>query len=121
MKDTASPLYPPFPSGPHYACRHIPLQAKSNKNNLVRNSESGWMLSSGENKPGSEAQLSEPGLGCLVLVWLPLVGHVGTHLGQSQSQIQSSLTGKSAFIHSGSEEQWASIQIEPKREREHTN
>lgn len=26
-----------FPIRPHYACRHIPLQAPSNKNNLVRN------------------------------------------------------------------------------------
>lgn len=120
MKDTACPLYPPFPNGPHYACRHIPLQAKSNKNSLERNSESGWMLSSGEDKPGSEALLSEPGLGCLVLVWLPLVGHVGTHLGQSQSQIQSSLTRKSAFIHNGQRNNGLQYKLNP-REREETN
>lgn len=58
----------PSPIRPHYACRIIPLQAQSNKNNLGRNLESGWMLSSGEDKPGSEALLSEPRLGWLTLM-----------------------------------------------------
>lgn len=62
------------------------------------------MLSSGADKPGSEALLSEFGLGWLVLIWLSLVGHVGTRLGQSQNQIRSSLTEKIAFIYTGSEE-----------------
>lgn len=94
---------PPFPNGPHYACRHIPLQAESYKNNLGRNSESGWMLSSGEDKPGCEALLLELELSRLMLAWLPLVGR-SPRLGRSQSQIQFSLTEEGAFIHTGSEE-----------------
>lgn len=59
------------------------------------------MLSSDEDEPRSEAPESEPGLGWLGLIWLPVVGHVRTRLGQSQ--IQPSLTERRAFIHTGSE------------------
>lgn len=82
MKGTASRLYP-FPIRPYYACRHIPLQAESNKNNAGRNSDPGWMLSRGEDEPGFEALPSEPGLGRLVLVRLPLGSHVGAPCGGS--------------------------------------
>lgn len=51
------------------------------------------MLSSGEDKPGSEALMSELRLGCIVLAWLPLQSHVGTRLGPKpeSNPVQSDL------------------------------
>ncbi|XP_034535322.1 collagen alpha-1(XIV) chain-like, partial [Notolabrus celidotus] len=65
------------------------LRAESNENNLG----SGWMSSSAEDQPGSEALLSEPRARLPPARMASTRGAMwGTPLGQIQSQIQSSLS-----------------------------